>query len=128
MPTDELLPHEAAEHAELYPVLARALGGSDPLGPMNRGHLEICQLTRRLGRLLDELVDATPDSQDVQDLQQTLYGLHALLRLHFAQEEESFFTLAEPRTADPHPAGRAGIASSSTTSPTSGGTRSSGLA
>ena len=34
---------------------ARALGGSDPLGPMNRGHLEICQLTRRLGRLLDEL-------------------------------------------------------------------------
>ena len=77
---------------------------------------------------LDELVDATPDSQDVQDLQQTLYGLHALLRLHFAQEEESFFTLAEPRTADPHPAGHAGIASSSTTSPTSGGTRSSGLA
>ena len=128
MLTDELLPHESAEHAELYPVLARALGGSDPLGPMNRGHLEICQLTRRLGRLLDELLDATPDSQDVQDLQQTLYGLHALLRLHFAQEEESFFTLAEPRTADPHPAGHAGIASSSTTSPTSGGTRSSGWA
>ncbi len=128
MLTDELLPHESAEHAELYPVLARALGGSDPLGPMNRGHLEICQLTRRLGRLLDELLDTPPDSQDVQDLQQTLYGLHALLRLHFAQEEESFFTLAEPRTADPHTAGHAGIASSSTTSPTSGGTRSSGLA
>ncbi|WP_338051883.1 heavy metal translocating P-type ATPase [Pseudonocardia acidicola] len=95
----ELLPHEAAEHAELYPVLARTLGGDDPVGPMNRGHVEICHLTRRLGRLLDELPADGPDPQDVEDLQQTLYGLHALLRLHFAQEEESFFTLAEDAPA-----------------------------
>lgn len=102
MLTEELLPHEAAEHTQLYPVLARILGGEDPVGPMNRGHIEICQLTRRLGRLLEDLPADGPDPQDVQDLQQTLYGLHALLRLHFAQEEESFFTLAdEPPTSPP---------------------------
>ena len=115
MLTDDLLPHEAAEHAELYPALARTLGGTDPLGPMNRGHLEICQLTRRLGRLLDELPasrpDPTLDTQDVQDLQQTLYGLHALLRLHFAQEEESYFTLAEPGGSGPHETGPVAVSS-----------------
>ena len=95
MLTDELLPHETAEHAQLYPVLARTLGGDNPVGPMNRGQIEISQLSRRLGRLLEDLPADGPDQQDVQDLQQTLYGLHALLRLHFAQEEESFFTLAD---------------------------------
>ena len=126
MLTDEILPHEAAEHAELYPVLARTLGGTDPLGPMNRGHLEICQLTRRLGRLLDELTGTLPaavlDMQDVQDLQQTLYGLHALLRLHFAQEEESYFTLAEPSGSDPHDTGPVDVLRIPTASSTGGST------
>jgi len=34
-----------------------------------------------------------PDQVD--DLLACLYGLYALLRLHFVQEEENYFTLAE---------------------------------
>jgi Family of unknown function (DUF5994) len=42
-----------------------------------------------------------PDQVD--DLLACLYGLCALLRLHFVQEEENYFTLAVDRP-EPHPA------------------------
>jgi heavy metal translocating P-type ATPase len=94
---DELLPHEEAEDEELYPMLARVLGGDDPTGPMSRAHVEIAHLVRRIGRLLDELEleVANPDPDDVRELRRTLYGLHAILRLHFAQEDEGYFTLTD---------------------------------
>ena len=34
------------------------------------------------------------DPDQVEELLADLYGLSALLRLHFAQEEENYFTLA----------------------------------
>ena len=98
--SSRVVPHELAEDSQLYPVLARALGGTDPTGTMSRAHLEIAHQTRRLGRLLDEMGEA-PDREDLLTLRQLLYGLHAILRLHFAQEEESYLSLAEPR--DPPP-------------------------
>ena len=48
---EELDPHEQAEDATLYPVLARVLGGNDPTGTMSRAHVEIAHLIRRLGRV-----------------------------------------------------------------------------
>jgi heavy metal translocating P-type ATPase len=95
-----VVPHELAEDAQLYPVLARALGGADPTGTMSRAHLEIAHQTRRLGRLLEEIGDA-PEREDLLELRQLLYGLHAILRLHFAQEEESYLSLADPHEAAP---------------------------
>ena len=38
--------------------------------------------------------------EQVDDLLACLYGLYALLRLHFVQEEESYFTLAEDDVND----------------------------
>ena len=87
-------PHEDAEDAELYPVLARVLGGADPTGTMSRAHVEIAHLIRRLGRLLDDL-HAAPDADDLIELRRLLYGLHAILRLHFAQEDEGYLSLAD---------------------------------
>jgi hemerythrin-like domain-containing protein len=92
---EELLPHEEAEDVELYPVLARVLGGDDPTGAMSRGHAEIAHLIRRLGRLLDDIGPEGPAPEDVQELRRVLYGLHAVLRLHFAQEDEGYFSLLE---------------------------------
>jgi heavy metal translocating P-type ATPase len=92
---EELLPHEEAEDAELYPLVARALGGSDPTATMSRAHAEISHLVHRLGRLLDEVPPEGPDAGDGQELQRALYGLYAILRLHFAQEDEGYFTLIE---------------------------------
>ena len=92
---DELLPHEQAEERQLYPVVARALGGEDPTGTMSRAHAEITHLVRRIGRLLDDVGEDVPDDDDLAEFRRLLYGLHAVLRLHFAQEEEGYFTLAE---------------------------------
>ena len=92
---EEVEPHEEAEDAELYPMLARVLGGADPTGTMSRAHVEIAHLIRRLGRLLDDIDPARPDTDDLVELRRVLYGLHAVLRLHFAQEDESYLSLAD---------------------------------
>jgi hypothetical protein len=83
---DELAPHEEAEDAQLYPVLARVLGGREPTALMSRAHVEIAHLIRRLGRVLDDMGPDGPDADDIVELRRLLYGLHAVLQLHFAQE------------------------------------------
>jgi hypothetical protein len=93
--TQRLLPHERAEEHELYPALSEEFRDQHATVPMSRGHAEIERLTRRLGRHLAEQDGMTADQVD--DLRATLYGLDAVLRLHFAQEEESYFVLADPR-------------------------------
>jgi heavy metal translocating P-type ATPase len=92
---DEVLPHEQAEDEALYPELAKVLGGSDPLAPMSRAHAEIAHLIRRLGALLDEIDPVEPDDADLIELRRILYGLHAILQLHTAQEDENYLSLAE---------------------------------
>jgi hemerythrin-like domain-containing protein len=92
---EELGPHEAAEGAELYPILDRVLGGAESTVTMSRAHAEIARLVRRLGRLLEDIDREQPDEADVLELRRLLYGLHAILRLHFAQEEEGYFSLLD---------------------------------
>jgi heavy metal translocating P-type ATPase len=92
---DEVLPHEEAEDETLYPALAKAVGGIDPLAPMSRAHIEIAHLVMRLGHLLDDIDPTTPDEWDLAELRRLLYGLHAVLRLHTAQEDESYLSLAD---------------------------------
>ncbi len=96
--TEEVQPHEQAEQEVLYPALDRLLGGADPTGPMSRAHVEITHQIRRLGQLLDDIGPDGPDSEDISELRRLLYGLHAVLRLHTAQEEESYFSLADDTT------------------------------
>jgi hypothetical protein len=50
---------------------------------------------RTFDRLLQDLPASGPDAHDLRDLRRVLYGLHAILQLHFAQEEESFLPLVE---------------------------------
>ena len=71
---------------------------------MSRGHQEIRRLIRRYGAAVDDLSAEGPDADDVRILHGLLYGLHAVLRLHFAQEEESYLSLdglEPPKAADP---------------------------
>jgi len=92
--TEDVLPHEQAEDTELYPMLARVLGGTDRTATMSRGHVEIAHLTRRLGRLLDDTTDQ-PERDELTELRRLLYGLHAVLELHFAQEDENYLSMIE---------------------------------
>ena len=89
----DLIPHERQEDATVYPVVASLLGGDDPTGTMSRAHLEISHQVRLFGRLLDELPPGPLSPEDKTDLRRILYGSHAVLRLHFAQEEEQYLPL-----------------------------------
>jgi heavy metal translocating P-type ATPase len=100
---DEVLPHEDAEGAILYPALERMLGQRDPAATMNRAHVEIKHQIRRLGQLLDDIGTETVDQADIVELRGALYGLHAILKLHTIQEDEHFLSLSDAR-----PAARAG--------------------
>jgi heavy metal translocating P-type ATPase len=93
--TREVWPHESAEETELYPSLNRLLGGVDPTAPMSRAHAEIAYQIARLGRLIDDIGDGTPDETDIADLRSFLYGLYAILRLHTAQEDETYLSLGD---------------------------------
>ncbi|ODQ84524.1 heavy metal translocating P-type ATPase [Mycolicibacterium holsaticum] len=93
---DRILPHEQAEETGLYPALARPLGSDEATATMSRTHAEIRRLSDRIGAHV-ELARASNGIQPEQrdDLLACLYGLHAILRLHFLQEEENYFTLAD---------------------------------
>jgi hemerythrin-like domain-containing protein len=94
--TERILPHERAEETQLYPGLARPLGTREATATMSRTHAEIQRLSDRVATHLALAQSAGAIQQDqIADLLACLYGLYALLRLHFLQEEESYFTLAE---------------------------------
>lgn len=73
-----LLPHAAAEEQVLYPEWGRLVGFADAAVPMIHDHEAIVARVKRL-----EAVDV----DDVDALQELLYGLHALISVHFAKEE-----------------------------------------
>ena len=98
----ERLPqHEEEEEAAVYPVVARLLGGEDPMSSMARAHLEISHLARVFRQLLDELPEDGPTPDDLVDLRRVLYGLYAILRLHFAQEDEAYAWLSSGEESVP---------------------------
>ena len=92
---EKLLPHERQDDAQVYPAMARLIGGDDPLAAMSRMHREIHHLARMLSRMTKDLPPGDPDPGSLAEIQQLLYGLDAILRLHFAQEDEIYHTLAE---------------------------------
>jgi heavy metal translocating P-type ATPase len=91
---ERLVQHEQEEEAAVYPVVAKLMGGEDPMGTMERAHMEIEHLARVFAHLLSDLPPEGPTAEDLVDLRRVLYGLHAILRLHFAQEEEAYAWLA----------------------------------
>jgi heavy metal translocating P-type ATPase len=91
--TERIGPHEKAEEDELYPAMDRLLGGHQATAAMSRAHAEIAHQTRRLGQLIDDIMPGQPDGADIADLRALLYGLHAILRLHTAQEDENYLSL-----------------------------------
>ncbi|GAB7028749.1 heavy metal translocating P-type ATPase [Streptomyces sp. NPDC021749] len=93
--TERLLPHEYAEEHELYPALAPTLGGPEATATMSRAHTEIERLSRRIATHL-QLAHAGGglSAEQLDDLRSCLYGLNTVLRLHFTQEEENYFSLA----------------------------------
>jgi iron-sulfur cluster repair protein YtfE (RIC family) len=74
-----LLPHARAEEEVLYPEWAGLVGYPDAAVPMVHDH-------EAIAARVEQLAAASPD--DVEALQELLYGLHALIRVHFDKEED----------------------------------------
>lgn len=85
---EEVVPHEREDEARIYPGVAERLGGTDPLAPMSRTHQEIFHLASLLHRLVDDASAHGLADEDRSEARRILYALDAILRLHFAQEEE----------------------------------------
>jgi iron-sulfur cluster repair protein YtfE (RIC family) len=99
-----LIPHAAAEDAVLYPEIDRLLGerdGTRATDTMRRDHVEIARLTERLALLAGRYEQDVPTPPAERELRRLLYGLDALVTLHFAKEEEVYLPLLDRElTAD----------------------------
>jgi hemerythrin-like domain-containing protein len=93
---NHLMPHARAEDQVLYPEVARLLGSEKSTASMTRDHVEIGTLANELGILRVELVDDEEPARELLDeIRRVLYGLHALIKAHFAKEEELYLPLID---------------------------------
>lgn len=90
---EAILPHEANDETVIYPRMSEILPGDDPMATMSRAHREIFHLVELFQRQVADLPPSGPEPADIRDLRRTLDGLHAILRLHFDQEEELYASL-----------------------------------
>jgi soluble P-type ATPase len=95
----EILPHEQIDESQVYPGVTGHLGGDDPLASMSRTHQEIFHLSSLLSRLVDDATAHGFDDIDRGEARRILYSLDAILRLHFAQEEELLMSIATDEAA-----------------------------
>jgi iron-sulfur cluster repair protein YtfE (RIC family) len=91
----QLLPHAQAEERALYPVVGRLMGAPKATATMSRDHVEIGRLTEELGALRLALASERLEASLEQALRRVLYGLFALVAVHFAKEEEVYLPLLD---------------------------------
>jgi iron-sulfur cluster repair protein YtfE (RIC family) len=94
---DDLLPHAAAEDRVFYPAVQRAMGAPGATATMRRDHAEVVRLTAELAALRGRIGHRWLAPADAEALRRVLYGLHALVGLHFAKEEEVYLPLLDAR-------------------------------
>ena len=87
-----LIPHAQAEEAALYPAVQKVLGSPEATQTMSRDHVEIARYMDELGGLQSNL-----SAREYEALQRVLYGLYALIKVHFAKEEEVYLPILDER-------------------------------
>lgn len=91
---DHLIPHAKAEDAVLYPEVEVAMAAPRATASMSRDHLEVAALTIELGEIEGRIGDEVSPAV-VKDAHRVLYGLYALVKLHFTEEEEIYVPVLE---------------------------------
>ena len=92
-----LTPHAQAEERALYPVVGKLMGAAEATPTMSRDHVEIGQLTGELGLLRSQLTGADVSESQQKALRRVLYGLYAVVKVHFAKEEEVYLPILDAR-------------------------------
>jgi len=90
-----LIPHAEAEEEVLYPAIGRALGTPRSTVPMSRDHAEISHRTEQLRILREKICEPDFDLFSAKELRRALYGLHSILTLHLAKEEEIYLPILD---------------------------------
>jgi iron-sulfur cluster repair protein YtfE (RIC family) len=92
-----LKPHAEAEDATLYPVVQKVLGSPDATRTMSRDHVEVGRYIEELASLKGNLTDVELTPQQTRSLRRVLYGVYALVKVHFAKEEEVYLPILDQR-------------------------------
>ena len=83
----QLVPHMEAIEGTLYAQLERLMGGRHSMAPMREEHALMRQLIDELGRYQVHAEGCSWDTVEGLALRRALYRLHALLKIHLAEEE-----------------------------------------
>jgi hemerythrin-like domain-containing protein len=94
---NHLKPHAEAEEAALYPVVQKVLGSPDATRTMSRDHVEVGRYIDELESLKKKLGSGVLTGEQKQSLRRVLYGVYALLKVHFAKEEEVYLPILDQR-------------------------------
>ena len=95
-----LIPHADAEERALYPVVGRLMGAQESTKTMSRDHIEVGRLTDELRGLRSALAGGSLQPAQAKALRRLLYGLYALIKVHFAKEEEVYLPILEARLSE----------------------------
>jgi iron-sulfur cluster repair protein YtfE (RIC family) len=90
-----LIPHAQAEDVALYPMVQKAMGAARATATMSRDHVEVGTLTGELATALAKIKSGGLPADVARELRRTLYGLYALVRVHFAKEEEIYLPILD---------------------------------
>jgi iron-sulfur cluster repair protein YtfE (RIC family) len=94
---DHLLPHAQAEDAALYPTVQRVVGAPEITLTMSRDHVEVGRYIDELAALKNGISGKPLTPSQTIELQRVLYGLYAMVKLHFAKEEEVYLPILDQR-------------------------------
>jgi len=81
-----LLIHAGAEERVLYPQVTELIGAAKATATMSRDHVEV-------ERLSSQLAGTSPSDRGA--VARLAYGLHAIVTLHFAKEEEVYLEIMD---------------------------------
>ena len=90
-----LLPHAQAEEQILYPVIANVMGAAEATATMSYDHEAIGELIAELSALRQELYGTYLPPSLAKSLRRVLYGLYAVVKIHFVKEEEIYLPLLD---------------------------------
>jgi len=95
---EQVVVHERDDEGSIYPRLASLLRENHSLSAMSRAHREILHLAGLLGRIAQDLPTEKVDRYLIRDAQRVIEAIETLVRMHTAQEDDIYETVAA-RTA-----------------------------
>jgi iron-sulfur cluster repair protein YtfE (RIC family) len=78
-------------------MVQKVMGATQATATMSRDHVEVDRLTQELGTLRVHHTQLSITFDQARALRRVLYGLYALVKVHFAKEEEIYLPLLDSK-------------------------------